>query len=88
MQIYESMQEDGTFDLSIEMNLNDIDRLIGALKYLKDNKNWHFHIANNFNENKNRLCDIEISYHPVAKNDFEIQASPQIHYSGEDSKKS
>ena len=87
MQIHESIQENGAFYLSIEMNLNDIERLIGALKYLKDNNNWHFHIANNFNENKNRLCDIEISYHSAAKDEFETLASPQIHYSGEDSKK-
>lgn len=88
MQIYESIQENGAFDLSIEMNQNDIERLINALNYLKDNNNWHFHIANNFNENESRLCDIEISYHSAAKNDFEIQASPKIHYSGDDGKKS
>lgn len=88
MQIYESIQKNGAFDLSIEMNQNDIERLINALNYLKANNNWHFHIANNFNENESRLCDIEISYHSAAKDDFETLASPQIYYSDEDGKKS
>ena len=37
MKIHETVQDDGTFDLSIEMNNNDIDLLINALNYLKEN---------------------------------------------------
>lgn len=52
MKIHETVQDDGTFDLSIEMNSNDIDLLINALNHLKENNNYHFHIVNNFNHNK------------------------------------
>ena len=80
MKIHEMMQDDGTFDLSIEMNNNDIDLLIKALNYLKENNNYHFHIVNNFNHNKNKLCDLEISYNSSAENDFEALISPEIYY--------
>ena len=53
MKIHETVQDDGTFDLSIEMNNNDIDLLINALNHLKENNNYHFHIVNNFNHNLN-----------------------------------
>lgn len=33
MKIHEMIQDDGTFDLSIEMNSNDIDLLINALNH-------------------------------------------------------
>lgn len=80
MKIHEMMQDDGTFDLSIEMNNNDIDLLINALNHLKENNDYHFHIVNNFNHNKNKLCDLEISYNSSAENDFEALISPKIHY--------
>lgn len=80
MKIHETVQDDGTFDLSIEMNSNDIDLLINALNHLKENNNYHFHIVNNFNHNKNKLCDLEISYNSTAENDFEALISSKIHY--------
>lgn len=78
MQIYENIQDDGTFDLSIEMNHDDIDGLINALNRLKEEN--HFHIVNNFNGNKNKLCDIEIYYNATAQNDFEVPPPSVIHY--------
>ncbi len=81
MKIYEMIHDNGNFDLSIEMNNNDIDLLIKALNYLKENNNYHFHIVNNFNHNKNKLCDLEISYNSTAENDFETLISPKIYYS-------
>ena len=80
MKIHEMIQDDGTFDLSIEMTNNDIDLLINALNHLKENNNYHFHIVNNFNHNKNKLCDLEISYNSTAENDFEALISSKIHY--------
>lgn len=80
MKIYEMIQDDGTFDLSIEMNNNDIDLLINALNLLKENNNYHFHIVNNFNHNKNKLCDLEISYNSTVENDFEALISSKIVY--------
>ena len=80
MKIHEMIQDDDTFDLSIEMNNNDIDLLINALNHLKENNNYHFHIVNNFNHNKNKLCDLEISYNSTAENDFEALISSKIHY--------
>ena len=42
MKIHETVQDDGTFDLSIEMNSNDIDLLINALNHLKENNRANF----------------------------------------------
>lgn len=85
MQIDEDIQNNGTFDLSIQINGNDIDVLINALKRLKNHDFDHFHIRNNFNGNSNKLCDVEISYDPTATNDFEAEASSKIHYPEDDS---